>query len=369
MSAAPEGAQPQRRLPEIVSVQYLRAAAALAVVVFHSLEATPAKFPVGAAGVDVFFVISGFIMWTLTESGESSPTSFIWRRLARVAPPYWVATLLVVAVATLRPHFLWMPGFSPADIVRSLLFIPFQDAWGKPSPVLIQGWTLDYEMFFYALFAASLIAPRRRRLVIFSGLIALLITAGLLAKPSGPAAAVYTSLMLAEFLAGVWLGRLWTAGSLPRSAPLGLALALLGLAAFALEQVLGVGEGPLRTLYWGLPALALVSGALMLEGAGFVRLWRVPKAVGDGSYSIYLFHVFVVALGYRVLPEGPTALRVAATVIASAAAGWLLYIFLERPLTAAVRRLPGRLKLPPPQGPAVVGAPHQAAGRRAGPAG
>jgi exopolysaccharide production protein ExoZ len=113
----------------------------------------------------------------------------------------------------------------------------------------------------------------------------------------------------------------------------------LGLAAFALEQGVGVREGPWRAVLWGGPALLLVTGALCLEGAGYVKLWRIPKALGDGSYSIYLFHVIVVALGYRALSGAPTAVRLICTLAAAALVGVVLYHALERPLTARLRRL------------------------------
>jgi exopolysaccharide production protein ExoZ len=335
------------RLPQIVSIQYLRAAAALGVVAFHAMESAAYKFPVGAAGVDIFFVISGFIMWTLTEHAENRPGSFIWRRIIRVAPPYWIATLLVALAVTIRPHFLWMAPFSAADLARSLAFAPYVDAWGEPYPVLLQGWTLNYEMFFYVLFALALFAPRRLQLAVLSLALAGLIAAGLLLQPTDPALATYTDLELAEFLAGLWLGKVWLTGRL-RGRAVGWGLVAAGLAAFAVEQVLQLRDGPWRTVYWGLPALALVTGALCLEGAGAVRRWAPLKALGDGSYSIYLFHLFVVAVCARLF-AGPAAdwLRLAASLVGSGVAGWVLFHLLERPMTSALRKLPRTLRPAP----------------------
>jgi exopolysaccharide production protein ExoZ len=345
-ASAPARAHTAPRLPQIVSIQYLRALAALAVVAFHAFEAEAHRLAVGAAGVDVFFVISGFIMWTLTEHAESGPGAFLWRRIVRVAPPYWAATLLAALVWTVRPHFLWMPPFGAADLARSLAFIPYADAWGRTFPVLTQGWTLDYEMFFYAVFALVLLAPRRWQLAALTLAFAVLIAVGLAASPTRPVVAAFTSPLLAEFLAGAWLGRIWLTGRL-RSRAGGVLLLAGGLAAFAAANVLGIPKGLLRLLVWGLPALALVTGALLLEGAGLVRCWKVPKALGDGSYSIYLFHVFVVAATYRVLGDAPTAVRVGAALLASAVAGWLLFVGLERPLTSALRNLPRLVRSPP----------------------
>ena len=323
----------------ILSVQYLRAAAALAVVVFHAMESTATKFPVGAAGVDVFFVISGFIMWTLTAPAQIRGSAFLWRRFIRIAPPYWIATLLAAALAVVRPGFLWAPPFDAADLLRSLAFVPYMDDWGRTYPVLVQGWTLNYEMFFYLVFAAALFAPLRWRLAGLSVFFLALAAAGLLMVHRGPAAATYTDLQVLEFVMGAWLGEAWLRGRLG-GVRLGVALIATALAAFAATQMLGLREGPWRVLYWGLPALGLVSGGLCLERAGLIGRWRIPKALGDGSYSIYLFHLFALAVVDRVLAQAPIALRVGAGTVAAAAAGYVLFLALERPMTAALRRLP-----------------------------
>jgi Acyltransferase family len=117
--------QPGRR---IVSIQYLRALAALAVVVFH---ADPNAFT-GQAGVDIFFVISGYIMWMIARS-EPTILNFISARVTRIVPLYWLATMIM----SLHLH-------APADAVaKSMLFIPFIGEQGRIWPVLVPGWTLD----------------------------------------------------------------------------------------------------------------------------------------------------------------------------------------------------------------------------------
>src|SRR5665213_2393583 len=88
------------------SIQYLRAGAALAVVAYHALQWLGGGFDVGRAGVDVFFVISGLIMWTVTAGREVSPGAFLWRRFTRVAPLYWLASLGVAGMAVIWPALL-----------------------------------------------------------------------------------------------------------------------------------------------------------------------------------------------------------------------------------------------------------------------
>lgn len=331
------------RLPEIVSVQYLRAIAALSVVAYHALGAARG-FPAGAAGVDVFFVISGFIMWTLTERAEAAPGRFLWRRLVRVAPPYWIATFLTAAIFLLRPGFLWMPPFTPGELMQSLLFVPHRDGWGRVYPVLTQGWTLTYEMFFYVVFAGVLFLPRRRQLAALTALFVGMAALGLLLRPSDPAGATYLRPVLLEFLGGVWLGCAWRVRLL-RSRTVGWLLLGAAAAVFAVENWLHVKDAPWRALVWGPPAVMAVAGALSLERAGAMFRSRPLKALGDGSYSIYLFHPPIVALGERVLAHAPTPLRVLVTVAACGLAGVVLHRVMERPLTAWLRRA-GRRPLP-----------------------
>ena len=109
----------------------------------------------GAAGVDIFFVVSGFIMVVTTMKRDMAPGEFLLHRIARIVPVYWVVTILLFAIV--------MYGFKPVGIMRmqpdwlakSLLFIPF-DRDGRVEPIISVGWTLNYEMFFYLLFALGL---------------------------------------------------------------------------------------------------------------------------------------------------------------------------------------------------------------------
>ncbi|MEY9103377.1 peptidoglycan/LPS O-acetylase OafA/YrhL [Sinorhizobium fredii] len=161
----------------IRTIQYLRAAAALAVVVFHAAEKTGHDFAVGAAGVDVFFVISGFIMWVISDRRPLTPAKFIWDRIRRIVPIYWFATAVMIAgaLAGLFPNL----ALTLDHVLASLFFIPFRSpSSGEIWPLLVQGWTLNFEMLFYAVFAASLLLPRHWRLPAIAGLFVALVTIG-----------------------------------------------------------------------------------------------------------------------------------------------------------------------------------------------
>src|SRR5262252_7189935 len=143
-----------------LNLHLLRAAAALAVVYFHATSDAGLDFRihVGAHGVDVFFVVSGFI---IAYVGACAPDRFLLRRIVRIVPAYWTATLAVFALAAIAPGVLHSTRTDVVHLLCSLLFIPRAATNGDVVPTLVLGWSLNYEMYFYALFAVSLLAAPR----------------------------------------------------------------------------------------------------------------------------------------------------------------------------------------------------------------
>ena len=207
----------------IVSLQYLRAFAAMLVVAFHACDklakmqgADPSvAFPVGLTGVDIFFVVSGFIIFVTAKQSDIGPFGFMRKRVIRVVPLYWVLTLLLAAVAVVKPDVLTTSVFETRHFVASMLFIP----WQHPQidallPLLIPGWTLNYEMAFYAMFAASLFLPKPIRLWALLALLAGLAISGAIVPLDG-IAGFYTDPIILEFAAGLLIARAWTGGRQP----------------------------------------------------------------------------------------------------------------------------------------------------------
>ncbi len=188
------------------SIQYLRALAVLAVVGYHACQWRRGGFEVGRAGVDIFFVISGVIMWRVSSNLEARPPVFLWRRLTRVAPLYWLTTLFVAALCVVWPAFL--PNVHPAwaHVALSLAFIPHLDPTGLPFPLLPSGWSLNYEAVFYCVFAGALLAPRRHRTAVVAGALTAIVLFGLLVCQ--PAYFLGANPMLLQFAAGVALADL-----------------------------------------------------------------------------------------------------------------------------------------------------------------
>jgi len=336
-------------------LQSLRGVAANLVVADHLLSSLikygflstfyqPLVWRVGDMGVFIFFVISGFIMVYTTRDmagRPAAPLHFLEKRLIRIVPLYWLATLLMFALLHLSGK-----GGTPGELLRSLFFLPYYS--GQPPearPLLGQGWSLNYEMLFYALFALALFFRGWRFLVVLLGLFALLLGLGAarqtLGLPDRSVLAFYGNPIILLFLAGGGLGalRLRLKRTLRLRRPLLLALLLVaaGIGCFALGQ-----------RYWlalpGAYACGLLSVALCVfapewkEGA-IARFWEV---LGDGSYSTYLFHTFWLAVLNRVLLGGGEARLWVYALAALAGAnlvGILAYRLLERPLLRGLRAL------------------------------
>jgi exopolysaccharide production protein ExoZ len=261
----------RRDAMKLRSIQVLRAVAALAVLIHHSVSVitVDSEFRIGAAGVDLFFVISGFIMATIGPG--RTPTQFIADRAWRILPLWWIAIFPWLVVK--RPDL--------AAIASSLALWPIYGG-SFHLPVLGVGWTLCFEMLFYAAFAAALAS----RWWIPIGAFALF----LIAPKGGSAALAYLgSPMILEFLFGVMIARL------PRIAAIGLPLILASLVALALSPVgfydAMTGSAALeRMLHWGIPAALIVYGSLSLERRFASAAFDAPVFLGNASYSIYLFH-------------------------------------------------------------------------------
>jgi exopolysaccharide production protein ExoZ len=327
----------EAELKQLYSIQYVRALAALAVVLAHTAtNGSGNAFRIGLAGVDIFFVISGFVMWITTASRAQTPAEFIANRIARIVPMYWLVTLSVVVAAACVPALFSTPKIDAGHIVASLLFIPSWSPFnGKLWPVLGQGWTLNYEMFFYAVFALVLFMPRRLRLAALSMAFCGLALSGVFYAGNNPLLLVYTDSLMLEFLAGIFLGVAYERNLLP-SWRLGCGLSVAGIA-LLLTAALTSTSSP-RIVVFGIPAVCLVLGLVAIEARRGIWFSRVAATLGDASYSIYLTHGLFISALAKGAPALNPVLFVAICPIVAAAAGVLIWKYLERPLTSALRR-------------------------------
>ncbi|MES2862037.1 MAG: acyltransferase [Pseudomonadota bacterium] len=337
---------------ELVSVQYLRAVAALGVVVWHAQgQMGLAETQVLQAGIEIFFVISGYVMWLILSERPVSPMTFLKKRIARVVPLYWLLTTLMVGLLIAAPSLLQSTRFDPAHIVASYLFI----AWPNPvegvglKPVMIPGWTLNYEMAFYGLLAVALALKARWRAPLVIGTLCLLSLLSLVPMP--PVLHFYASPFMTEMAMGMGLaiGLKRMPGAWFRFG--GPAILLGGgLLLFGASVIDAEANG--RLLLFGVPATILIGGMVMLERAGGLPNIPVLKAIGDASYPLYMIHpvlLSAMAQAWRMLYLGdlPAWLYVVAALAVTLVAGWIVHVTMERPLVAAFRPKARAARSPP----------------------
>jgi exopolysaccharide production protein ExoZ len=327
-----------------VQLQYIRAIAALLVVYFHAIlqleklnpDAWITDYLFGKSGVDLFFVLSGFVMWITTSDKPQTVSDFWWKRVRRVVPLYWAVTLAAAAVALVVPQILKSTQFDIPHILASLAFLP----WLNPSdpsaemiaPLIVPGWTLNYEMYFYLLFGLCLLVPVRFRIAAITILMGtIFMVANLL--PESTAARFYGDTIIFEFVAGVMLGRVYKAG-VSFSGPLVLIGVVAGFAALLFNDYRAF-DAP-RLFAIGIPAAAIIFFATAIRIPD-LKAWRWLRILGDASYSIYLTHIFTLAGSRMVYPWviGPLqsdTLFVVLMMVMSTGVGLASYYLFEVPV-------------------------------------
>ena len=327
----------------LFNVQLLRFFAAFAILFTHtvSLLMPGSRLVVGVpwvGGVDVFFVISGFIMTWMTKEqfgSRRAAENFLKRRIIRVVPPYWFFTLLTVAAVLIAGGRIKNVTADPAHVISSLAFIPWPRVDGILVPVLPQGWTLNYEAFFYLSFALCM--TFRRGLAILVAAFVLLAASATFIPERWFVARFFADPIILEFIAGIGVGRLYLSGiRLSPAASTGLIVAAVA-AYFSMPATDGAFT---RLLHLGVPA-ALLAAALMLgrEPKRLNGLGQAIKAGGDASYTLYLSHKLVVAaaaIGCAMVGLESMAAVAFIALVAALAFALIFYRFVEAPVLAGL---------------------------------
>lgn len=335
---------------EIIGIQHLRGLAALAVVVDHTqgMLADPRYFGVkllggmlhgGRAGVDVFFLISGFIIAVVSlEGARMTPrigtAEFLKRRFIRIVPLMWIAILAFVGLRLLG-RGMW----DPMATLRTMLLLPWRGM--MPSHI----WTLRQELFFYLLFAATMLGGRRLGWVFpvwgVAGLIVFQFRHLFGVNSNMPVFWLFHSTNI-EFCAGLALAVLWLRGSseLRFRLPVDPWLVLAALTFGLLFVVI-----PLLHLYSGL-AIALLAMPLLFVAIHVqcppARLRAFGELLGNASYSIYLFHPLTISAAAPILvhvaPRAPVWVAAIVITLVATSTGLAAHFVIERPLLAVLRR-------------------------------
>lgn len=326
-------------------IQAGRAVAALGVIATHGIAhplpgAPGAVHLLGRYGVTLFFVISGFIMIRSTGAGTFAPGSFIANRIRRVAPLYWLVCAVLLALVTISPGVMKSTVFEPSHFIRSMLFIPayHPTETGWIFPFFKLGWTLDYEMFFYACFAALFFLTAVRRTMVLTAVFLALAVCGALFPVHTAAAVFYTRVDILAFVAGMWIAvaveHEWTLS--PTVERVGWTTSIVALAGIALLYA-SIREVAATQLV--LIATCTIQVALLARARFVVPRWL--SYAGDASYSLYLWHMFGVALVTVAIHRLAPALLypgMALAMVAGTTVGLLVYRYVEAPMNRWLRR-------------------------------
>jgi peptidoglycan/LPS O-acetylase OafA/YrhL len=332
---------------EVVSIQYLRGIAAMMVVFAHAnaqfLSPTHLLLRnIGWSGVDLFFVISGFVMTYIIAAKPMTAGDFLRRRIVRIAPLYWLMTGVTAALIVSLPALFTHSRFTWLEFATSLLFIPFRNSGsGEIAPILKLGWTLNYEMFFYLCFGALiLLRPWRRTVALCCIFGTFVIVERLAASQNLTMLEFYGSAITFEFLFGCVVGCLYISGYVSRlQIPAATMLTVVGLVALIVGSLTpDLGH---RELERGIPAAITVIGVLAIEQ----RVTLASKwlhVLGDATYSIYLTHLYVVMALFHFVRDVPVNGLISyvlplLAVVVCAGFGTLIYTFAEQRLIAVAK--------------------------------
>ena len=317
----------------IENLQALRAFAAINVVFFHIIGTgtaygfSPNIFDFlrgwGASGVDIFFIISGFVMMHTQFKKKRNIYEFMRTRIIRIVPIYWFITFVVIISYYVLPGSAFNsenPSFSFA--IESLLFL--SGLVSQQSPIIFVGWTVEWEMFFYLVFAISIILPNLRSGLFFISVVLVLV------------AFINENLILLEFLIGILIALFYYKKKINKNfASLILLIGFTILFADNFNKYYFTNE---RIIHWGLPSALIVLGAIYSPQLRS----KTIRLLGDASYSIYLIQILTLPVFYKLAKNFNLYFNhdflAIFCLIFSILAGLATYIFIERPMILYLKK-------------------------------
>ncbi|MXP27017.1 acyltransferase family protein [Altererythrobacter indicus] len=347
------------------SVQYLRAGAAIFVLIGHAMSAAVSICSAGSdcsfqrpnwatgSGVDLFFIISGFIMVISSKKLFQAPDArkrFIARRLSRIIPLYWACTTLFIMLSLL----LSKTNINIFHVLSSYLFFPWDaDAAtdGFASPLYSLGWTLNYEMAFYVIFSSFIFLDKKRAISCTGLAIIIMVAIGCFTPKSYIPLYFWTRPIILEFILGVVLGYIYTQRSISIN-PVFRIILLLPILLLIINPIIDLQAARtpnslVRVIGWGLPMFCIMLSAI----SGPVPLPKMMKkflgSLGDASYSLYLIHPFCIVFSEKVYSYAVKNINMhlsiyvffISTLILSFIFSLISYTFFEKKIDSKVRSI------------------------------
>lgn len=334
---------------KLEQIQILRAVAALSVVIYHQKLA----FHFGRFGVDIFFVLSGYLMCLVTTNYKRSPIYFIKTRIARIIPLYWMMTIVTVIACFFYPQLFTYTEISFQKIFFSLFFIPYYKTGNIINPVLSVGWTLSYEMLFYTLLTFSIwIKKNELIVVVFSFIIFTAIRVNSI-ESENPYLDFVGNPIIWEFFLGIIAYRFRNSIKHHCSKLVLLMVVFLSYSYMGYKNWINFGaedvifSGFNRLFFFGVPSFLFVISFTSFEFNAWNKKFKYFIIyIGDSSYSIYLTHLFVVAsvsflyrkqnfLEHQFLTEFAFLFL---GIVLSLVVGGLTYYFIEKSINAWAKK-------------------------------
>lgn len=368
------------RLPSMITnLQLLRGLAALSIVFYHTNYIVGDLRHTDFQGVHIFFVISGFIMTYIAQSTVSA-RDFLFRRLVRVVPLYWLAVVfwvLWVGLGLSNPlymfpvlHdwalrqptqiFVWMTtshglgnGDNLVNLFKSLAFIPYRDHAGNMQPMLGVGWTLNLEMFYYVLYSLSLFVTRRFAPPLTAIALLVIIGANQALDGGNEFVSFYGGEHTWYFISGITCFYVWKVLPVEEIKEYRVSLVVMSGFVLVLFLVLNLAVHaqlmeinrfvPVAPLIYSVPVLVVFT-ILLLHSAGFNSKWRPVLLLGDASYALYLTHTILLET-IRTIGEqwawmnmSRSGMGLTIALVGSILLALFVHRFVELPLMRAMKK-------------------------------
>ena len=296
---------------KIKSIQFLRAFAIIFVMIEHV-----SYWGFGAFGVDIFFVISGFVMMysshmdDVTKGYRKSLKTFLPKKLLRIIPLYYLMTIITYVAVCIFPEYFRQTERGFMQVIKSFLFIPYESG-GRTMPIVKVGWCLNYEVVFYLIFFIAIMISYKYRGIIASAVMIALSVSGYLVTTESIPVRFWLGDVYLDFVYGIiayYICLTTHKAFLTIRQKKGLKVALIivfaacvcGITATLImgHRIVGDDLNPIRGISWGIPAFIIF---MLFFWTGI--LMDIPKIfvwIGDISFTLFLIHYYPVMFFSRI---------------------------------------------------------------------